>query len=237
MARALNNRGFRILVLDMDESNHGLHRLLDLDRPMHLLDFLGGKKGLREKMKPSFPGGGTRDNLFEAKITLDTLSPDWTSNADGIYLLVIGKIHDFGEGCACPMGGLTRQLLSKLVLGKRDVVIIDTTAGVEHFGRGIDRFCDLIIGIVDPTYESLAMADRMEAMARSAGTDIRFVFNKVDESSETLMEEHFTARDVMARIPNLASLHRAGLEGKPITEDVEGIEPIVRYIESVVVDY
>ena len=233
MARAFKKRNFRVLVLDMDESNHGLHRLMGLDRPVHLLDALGGKNGLREKMKPAFPGGTPGETLFDAKITFDTLSPDWTSNADGMYLLVIGKIHDFGEGCACPMGGLTRQLLSRLELSKKDVAIIDTTAGVEHFGRGIDRFCDLIIGIVDPTYESLAMAERMEAMARSAGTKIRFVFNKVDEPSETVMEEHFGAGGVMARIPHLASLYRAGLEGKPVTEDVEEIEPIVRYIETV----
>jgi CO dehydrogenase maturation factor len=234
MARAFKRKNFRVLVLDMDESNHGLHRLMGLDRPMHLLDFMGGKKGLREKMKPAFPGDAPGENLFDSEITLDTLSPDWTSNADGIYLLVIGKIHDFGEGCACPMGGLTRQLLSRLVLAKKDVTIIDTTAGVEHFGRGIDRFCDLIVGIVDPTYESFAMADRMKAMAKSAGTKIRFVFNKVDEPSETVMEEHFSASGVMARVPHLASLHRAGLEGKPITEDVEEIEPIVRYIEAVI---
>jgi CO dehydrogenase maturation factor len=233
MARAFEKRDFRVLVLDMDESNHGLHRLMGLDRPMHLLDFFGGKKGLREKMKPALPGAAPGENLFEAEITLDTLSPDWTSHADGIFLLVIGKIHDFGEGCACPMGGLTRQFLSRLVLAKNDVAIIDTTAGVEHFGRGIDRFCDLIIGIVDPTYESLALADRMEFMARSAGTQIRFIFNKVDELSETLMEEHFRANGIMARIPHFAFLHRAGLEGKPITEDVEEIEPIVRYIETV----
>ena len=233
MARALRKRNFRVLVLDMDESNHGLHRLLGLDRPRHLLDHLGGKKGLRERLKPSFPGGAPNENLFDAEITLDTLSPEWTSNADGIHLLVVGKIHDFGEGCACPMGGLTRQVLSKLVLGKKDVVIIDTTAGVEHFGRGIDRFCDLIVGVVDPTYESFILADRMQAMAQSAGAEIRFVFNKVDEASEMVMEERFKTGGVMARIPHLASLHRAGLEGKPIAEDVEAIEPIVGYIESV----
>jgi len=236
MARALKKSNFRVLVLDIDESNHGLHRLMGLDHPVHLLDFLGGKKGLREKMKPSFPGNAPNENLFDAEITLDTLSPEWTSNADGIHLLVVGKIHDFGEGCACPMGGLTRQFLSKLVLDKRDIVIIDTTAGVEHFGRGIDRFCNLIIGIVDPTYESLVMADRMQAMAKSAGTEIRFVFNKVDESSETVMEERFSAGGVMARIPHLASLYKAGLEGKPISENVQEIEPIVRYIETVTSD-
>ena len=53
-----------------------------------------------------------------------------------------------------------------LVPGKKDVVIIDTTAGVEHFGRGIDRFCNLIIGVVDPTYESLAMADQHTEILR-----------------------------------------------------------------------
>jgi CO dehydrogenase maturation factor len=233
MARALTKRNFRVLVLDMDESNLGLHRLMGLERPMNLLDFLGGKKNLRKKMKPSFPGNAFNESLFDAAITLDALSPEWTSNADGIHLLVVGKIHDFGEGCACPMGGLTRQFLSKLVLGKSDIVIIDTTAGVEHFGRGIDRFCDLIVGIVDPTYESFIMADRMQAMAQTAGAEIRFVFNKVDEASEMVMEERFRAGGVMARIPNLATLYRAGLEGKPITEDVKAIEPIVQYVTAV----
>ena len=130
------------------------------------------------------------------------------------------------------MGGLTRQFLSRLVFGKKDVVIIDTTAGVEHFGRGIDRFCDLIIGIVDPTYESFIMADRMQAMAQSAGAEIRFVFNKVDDVTETVMEERFKAGGVMARIPKLNSLFVAGLEGKPLGAEVKEMDPVINYIEE-----
>jgi CO dehydrogenase maturation factor len=44
----------------------------------------------------------------------------------------IGKILQSLEGCACPMGVLSREFLKKLYLNENTVAVVDMEAGVEH---------------------------------------------------------------------------------------------------------
>ncbi len=37
---------------------------------------------------------------------------------------------------------------------------MDMEAGIEHFGRGIDNGVDLILIIIDPSYESLQLSKK-----------------------------------------------------------------------------
>ncbi|MBE9529715.1 MAG: P-loop NTPase, partial [Proteobacteria bacterium] len=149
IAMALKNRGYRILLVDADESNHGLHRLLGISHPVSLMDSLGGKKGFRQMTGSAFPQ--TLDAVpFKERIRINEIPGDCITESDGIKLLVVGKIHHFGEGCACPMGVLSKMVLSKLDFKENEIVIVDTSAGIEHFGRGVDAECDMIIGVVDP---------------------------------------------------------------------------------------
>src|SRR5512139_2279383 len=40
-----------VLVLDIDESNYGLHSQLGMAAPRDLMEYFGGKKGFKEKQK------------------------------------------------------------------------------------------------------------------------------------------------------------------------------------------
>ena len=42
------------------------------------------------------------------------------------------------EGCACPMGVVSREFIEKLELKDQELLVVDTEAGVEHFGRGVE---------------------------------------------------------------------------------------------------
>ena len=48
LAKGLSKRGYSILMVDGDESNLGLHRLLGGKEPVNFMDSLGGKKGFRD---------------------------------------------------------------------------------------------------------------------------------------------------------------------------------------------
>ena len=134
IAMALKNRGYRILLVDADESNHGLHRLLGIAHPVSLMDSLGGKKGFRQMKASAFPQ--TLDTVpFKERIRINEIPGDCITESDGIKLLVVGKIHHFGEGCACPMGVLSKMVdpcFESFVLAEqmRDMA---TKAGVEIF--------------------------------------------------------------------------------------------------------
>ncbi|MFZ7125379.1 MAG: P-loop NTPase [Desulfobacterales bacterium] len=54
LARQAEARGQKVLVVDSDESNSGLYRMLGFDHPpAPLMELVGGRKKLTEKMRSS----------------------------------------------------------------------------------------------------------------------------------------------------------------------------------------
>jgi len=221
LARSFKNRGYKVLLVDADESNFGLHRMAGIPLPVHIMDNLGGKKGFKEKINKTFPDS---DRPFNQKLKIDDLPEDCVAESDGIKLAVIGKIHSFGEGCACPMGLLSKMVLSSLILEKNDMVIIDTEAGTEHFGRQVDAECDLIIGIIDPTYESIILAEKMEDMAKSAGKDIVYVLNKANEHIIGDMMDKIDPQKVIATISQHDDIFIKNLKGDTLELNILEID-------------
>ena len=231
LAKALKSAGHPVLLIDADESNLSLHRLLGAPAPENLMKKMGGREGVREKL-PRSKAAPADDRLFAKDLSLDDLPESTLTGIDGIKLLVMGKIEHFGEGCACLIGSLSRTLLSKLQEKDHTYVIIDAEAGIEHFGRRVDAACDLIIGVVDPTHESFSMATRMAQMAAAAGVDIRYVLNKVDQRVERIMDAKVDFTRVIARIPNHEAIFTASLEGHPLETDSPHISDVVAFLES-----
>ena len=113
LAKALKSAGHPVLLIDADESNLSLHRLLGAPAPENLMKKMGGREGVREKL-PRSKAAPADDRLFAKDLSLDDLPDSTLTGIDGIKLLVMGKIEHFGEGCACLIGSLSRTLLSKL---------------------------------------------------------------------------------------------------------------------------
>lgn len=231
IAKALKNRGYSVLLVDADESNFGLHRMMGVSIPVHLMENLGGKQGFKEKISAAFPKG-SGDELFKKGMKIEEIPEVCIAQADGIKLLVIGKIHNFGEGCACSMGMLSKMVLSKLDVKKDEFVIVDTEAGVEHFGRRVDGECDMVLGIIDPTYESFLIAKKMQNMAENAGTEIFFVLNKVVEKVEKAMSKYIDQEKVVARIPQSNTIFMESLEGKELKTCLSEVDDICKFIED-----
>ena len=141
-------------------------------------------------------------------------------------MIAVGKIHDAGEGCACSIGVLSKMVLSKLDLRDKDIVLIDTEAGVEHFGRNVDAECDIVLDVVDPAYESFLLSKKIEQMAGGLGADIFFILNKADSKSRSVMESHIDPARIIAVIPPSDMLFSNSLEGKPLTTAIPEIKPV-----------
>jgi len=214
LARAFSGMGRPVLLVDADESNFGIPHLLGIAPPMHLLDHFGGKKGFKEKLNRKFPVEG--EGIFVNKQTTGELPPACVGSVDGIRVVSIGKIHHFGEGCACPMGVLARRFLGSLIPAENEIIIVDSEAGVEHFGRGVIGEIDSILVIVDPTAESFLLAGKMLEMGEKAGKAVHFVLNKVEPAVEAIMVGHLDPDRVIGKIPVDNGLFMASLEGKPL---------------------
>ncbi len=230
LANEARDRGFQVLVVDSDESNSGLYRMFGFDRaPIPLMELLGGKRSLKQKM--SHP-----EVLAQAEIWLGDIPLEHMVEKDGIRLVAIGKILQSLEGCACPMGVLSREFLKKLRLKDREMTIVDMEAGVEHFGRGVETSIDDVLVVVEPSLESITLAERVSGLAAGSGVSNTWaVLNKVssDEMASKLKEELSKRGVVVAgAIHNDREIFEACFEGRPVhgSKAMEGIGEVLDFL-------
>ena len=121
MAREMAIRGNRVLVVDTDEFNFGLYKQLGLPQPKDFMNSLSGKKGLGEKMRKFRRSEGKEKLSILEAFSSEDIPAELIVGEDGIRLVAIGKIHEYGEGCACPMGGPNgMQFVYPMSTGKGD---------------------------------------------------------------------------------------------------------------------
>lgn len=222
IAKEISRRGKRVLVIDTDESNFGLHSQLGMDRPRDFMNYFGGKKVLFEKVK-----------ALQEKLGIDDLPGEYLSQKDNIKLLAMGKIYDFGEGCACPINALSSKFLEVVDLKDNEFLIADTDAGIEHLGRGVDKGCDIILIIVDPSQESLRLARKIKEMADSINKDSYYVLNKVDRETEKVLLKYVNKDKVIAAVPQDKRIFKNGLDGKELNLEISQIKKLVDFLEKI----
>jgi CO dehydrogenase maturation factor len=91
---------------------------------------------------------------------------------DGIRVLVMGSVPQAGTGCLCPENALLTSIVRGLHLGDDDVVLLDTQAGVEHFGRAIAEGFGQTIIVTEPTFNALQVALRSAELAQELGIPV-----------------------------------------------------------------
>jgi len=226
LANEARAKGYKVLVVDSDESNSGLYRMLGFDHPpVPLMELVGGKKGLKEKM--------AQPNIFAAShISLEDISPQHLVRKDGLRLVSIGKILQSLEGCACPMGVLSREFLKKLTLKPDELAIVDMEAGVEHFGRGVETSIDSVLIVVEPPLESVEVAQKIYYLAQGLGIkNIWAVLNKATSDDIAVKVGTALKRQrirVIGRLHYDVGLFESSVEGKvpaegKVVEDIRGV--------------
>lgn len=219
LARELEKNA-KVLVLDADESNLSLGFMLGMDPPAQtIMDSLGGKPAVMEKMRVMFDSDfKERPRFFEGDLTIDGLSPQRASGSGALSFARIGKIEHSHEGCACPMGAVAKGFLNHISVEGDQWVLVDTEAGVEHFGRGLLEGADAVLFVADPSHEAVILAEKAAALAREAGKPFLVVINKADAETEPHMREKLAAAglDVLGSIPYLPAVAKSNLTGDPL---------------------
>lgn len=222
LAKEMAARENKVLVIDSDESNIGLHTRLGMQKPEDFMNHFGGKKLLFEK---------TRE--MKSKWGLDDLPRDYFTEKGNIQLLSMGKIYEFGEGCACPINVLSSKFLEVLDLWDGEFLIADTDAGIEHFGRGVETGVDVLLVVIDPSRESILLAKKISELGRQVDKPVCYVLNRIsDQETKDLLMNSVDRERVIAVIPESREIFMSGLTGDEFNMHVEGIKEIADMLQS-----
>jgi CO dehydrogenase maturation factor len=234
LANALSKKKYEVVVLDGDASNPGgLARLLfgmkESVKP--LIDFFGGREivecpvdspSVLTRIDDEFP-------ITEKLMNISEIPPEYYVKKHDITLFQVGKINLPFEGCDGPMSKVTRDF----ILEGDAVTLIDVEAGIEHYGRGIEKNVDQVIVVVDPTFESILIAQKVSILCQGMGIkNYGIIINKISTNVLKLyIEQELFERglDVYGLIKYNNSLFEAGLTGSSINSDVvmDDVEKIV----------
>ncbi|WP_353684691.1 P-loop NTPase [Thermodesulfovibrio sp. 3907-1M] len=238
LAKAFLKRGKRVLVVDSDESNQTLYRLFGFNEPpFSFMDFLGGKKSVQQSLIKRFQSGEKEPKMSVIEkdtFSIDDIPAEFIKKDGNLALVSIGKIKEPMEGCACPMGVVSREFLEKIELLDNEVIVVDTEAGVEHFGRGIEKGIDTVVAVAEPYLDSIEVAERVVGLAQKMGKNVYFIVNKLPAEIETKVKETVQKKGLpLSGVIHFSSdVYSFSIDGK-IPENSEAFREVGEVLESI----
>jgi CO dehydrogenase maturation factor len=141
----------------------------------------------------------------------DTLSV----KLDNIKLMRLGSVKKGGAGCLCPESTLLKALVTHVVLGRDEVVIMDMEAGIEHLGRATAQAVDKLIVVVEPGRRSIDTAEHIRHLAAEINLNhIAIVGNKIrGPKDEAFLKTHLDDFEFLGFLPYDETLIEADLSG------------------------
>ena len=142
------------------------------------------------------------EKFFKINPKVDDLPDMLASEINGVKLLLMGTVKSGGAGCVCPEHVMLKRLLTHLIVGRDDVVIMDMEAGLEHLARGTTDWVDRFIVVVEPGARSIQTYHSVKRLAADLGVhQVSVVANKVrDEADEEFIREAVPADDLLGMI-------------------------------------
>jgi CO dehydrogenase maturation factor len=228
LSRIFADAGYSVLAIDADP-NSNLAATLGVPNPEELtpISEMGALIEERTGAKP-----GQSGSFFKVNPKVDDLPEKYSLKYNGIRLMVMGRIKQGGTGCYCPESALLQALVTHLLLGRDEVVIMDMEAGVEHLGRATAKAVDRLIVVVEPSRRSVETARRIKKLAEEIGLhNVAAVGSKVRGQSE---RDFLTASlpdfEFLGSIPYDQAVVEADLAGQPLFEASPRIVDEVRNI-------
>jgi len=183
LAHLANNDGKRVLAVDSDPDANLAFALgipaIERDR---IVPISQRSELIEERTGAKLKQFG---QIFKLNPDVSDVAGRFGYNFKGINVLVLGAVEAGGSGCACPENTFLRNLLSNIILGREEFVIVDMEAGIEHLGRATAKSVDRMIVVVEPTSQSIATARSIAALAHEIGVPkIVAVGNKIESDAD-----------------------------------------------------
>ena len=215
LAHEFAQAGYSVLAIDADPDTN-LAANLGFPHPEKIVPISEMKELIAERTgtKP-----GQSGIYFKLNPRVDDLPEKYWQELDGIKLMVMGQVKRGGGGCYCPENVVLRALVNHLLLSRKEVVIMDMAAGIEHLGRATASAVDKLIVVVEPGRRSLETARVIKRLAEDIGLkNIAIVGNKVrNETDKEFLVSSLPGLEFLGFIPYDHAIVDADLASKPVT--------------------
>ena len=211
LARTLSDQGIKVLAIDADPDANLAAALgiADADKVTPIAEM----KELIFERTGAQPG--TIGGFFKLNPKVDDIPDTLSVRLDNIKLMRLGSVKKGGAGCLCPESTLLKALVTHVVLGRDEVVIMDREAGIEHLGRATAQAVDKLIVVVEPGRRSIDTAKHIRRLAAEIRLDhVAVVGNKIrSPKDEEFLRKHLPDFEFLGFLPYDDTLIEADLSG------------------------
>lgn len=226
---AFAEKGYTVVAIDADPDAN-LASALGFPEALHPTPIIALHDLIEERTgaKPGTSGG-----LFRLNPKVDDLPEKLWVEHNGIRLMHMGSVKKGGGGCVCPESVLLKSLVQHLILFRKEVVVMDMEAGVEHLGRATAQAVNHFIVVLEPGMRSIETARQIQKLAQDLG--IRSIYgigNKIRRQSDRdFFRDKADGIPILAYIPYDEGIIDADVSRRSIWN--EGSE-IVREVRTMV---
>ena len=224
MAGILSDSGNKVMVVDADPDMN-VATVLGIPKEKNVTPIIELKGLMAERTGTKV---GEPAPFFTMNPKVDDIPEKYCLEQRGIRLLVMGTVRMGGGGCACPENAFLKTLLSHLMVARKEWVILDMEAGIEHIGRGTAIGVDEMIVVVEPSRVSIETAYRINKLSKDIGIkSIRIIGNKIRSPEEkNFIEENTEGLEILGFIDSSEEIQKINtneisaldIAGKPINQ-------------------
>lgn len=172
--------------------------------------------------------------FFKLNPRVSDIPEKYALKADGVSLLVMGRMKPGGAGCYCAENSFLQALMTHLLLTKDEVVIMDMAAGIEHLTRGTARMVDILLIVVEPGRQSIETALRINTLARELGIkNVAIIGNKLRNiADKDFITSNLHGFKFLGFIPYDPNIATADMSGKSLFEASSTVTGEVKKIQQ-----
>jgi CO dehydrogenase maturation factor len=228
LAQSFRDSGRKVIAIDADSDsnlavNLGISPEMKITPLTEMHDLIHERTGVA-------PGASTV--FFTMNPRVDDIPDRFSVEHNGIRLMIMGTVRRGGSGCACPEHIIVKELLRHLFVEREEIVMVDTSAGIEHFSRGMAQGVDVLLVVVQATSASIQTFRRIKAMAKDLSiATVRIVANRVRGEDDLARIREGTGEEPVGSIPESPTL--MDYHGTPADKPTgQAVADLMKYLDT-----
>ena len=213
LCKAFSEKGYKVLAVDSDPSAN-LSSALGFPEDLKITPLVEMKELIEERTGAAT---GSMGGFLKLNPQVDDIPEQLCKEINGIKLLVMGTVKKGGGGCLCPENIILKAMVQNLLLQRKEAVVMDMEAGIEHLGRATAQAVDQLVVVIEPGKRSIEIAYRIKALAEDIKlTKIVLIANKIrGEEDKAFLQKNTDGLSLLGFMPFDDDILRSDMKRKP----------------------